>query len=117
MRLVLLVVIPDQHHVCLVKVGYLLCSGVCFSLASRHFGLVQAEVVVFRLCVVDYATGRMVTHRVMLVLLSLSGLPICLQNLYSSTARCGLLLYVSHRHWLPRNWTPVSFLRRNPTYW
>lgn len=61
-RLVYDVVIPDLYYVYLLTVGIQSRCGWSYIMAHSHFGLLLAEVVVFRIRVVAYICYRMVTR-------------------------------------------------------
>lgn len=67
MRLVYHVLIPDHYYGSLLTIGYLSRSGMFWSLADSHFGLVSMDFVMIDLFVIAYASSRMVTHRVIMI--------------------------------------------------
>lgn len=93
-RLVYFVVIWEQYQVCQLTLGYLSNYDVSCRSADSQFRPVPAEVVVFRLLVVAYTSGRLVTRCMILSVYSHPGLLLNLQNSPSLTSHRELLLFV-----------------------
>lgn len=70
--------IPDWYCVRLLTADYFFRSGMFYTLAYSHFGLVLAVGVLIRICVGAYTFGRMATHLVIMVVYSLPRLHLIL---------------------------------------
>lgn len=86
----------------MLMAGYLTLCSLSSPLAESHFGIAFAEVVVFRYRLVAPTVNHKVTRCLILVVHSLHGLLLDLQNGQSLTSCRGLLLFVGKRQKVPK---------------